>query len=163
MYADRDGFWVAPELNRQMDAWMPRGVHLGSIVTDAEFEFKAVVSQEQASSLFEKQSLEGQVRLHGLEAQNQVITGLEVIPYEIEDLPSAALGWFGGGDIAVKQGEGTAAVESFFLIEGMLPEIAKNYRYHGRTGILRIPLPDRSMFFQIKRFVVQLFQKRYQI
>jgi len=164
--ARHDGVWFAPGLSVRLGNWMGRGETLGQLVDDANLRFSAVVSQEQADQLFAAPPTLGQLRLRGQADRLIVSEALALLPYQRQELPSAALGWQGGGDIAVSnEGEtGAQARETFYevrvLLNGEMPAASL---MHGMTGWLRIPLDDQTAFTQLAHSLRQLLQKRYQL
>lgn len=164
--ARHDGVWFAPGLSVRLGNWIARGEALGQLVDASNLRFSAVVSQEQADELFATPPVLGQLRLRGQADQLIVSDTLALLPYQRQVLPSAALGWMGGGAIAVSnEGEGgELAAESFYevrvLLNGEWPE---STMMHGMTGWLRIPLDGQPAFTQLGRSIRQLLQKRYQL
>lgn len=164
--ARHDGVWFAPGLSVRLENWMARGEVLGQLVDDSNLRFTAVVSQEQADELFAAPPTLGQLRLRGQADRLIVSDALALLPYQRQELPSAALGWQGGGDIAVSnEGEtGAQARETFYevrvLLNGETPQASM---MHGMTGWLRIPLDGRPAFTQLAHSIRQLLQKRYQL
>jgi len=95
------------------------------------------------------------------------VRNILVIPYQKEELPSAALGWFGGGDVSVSSADksGKKTTEPFFEVIGTLEvggAVSTNLM-HGRSGILRMKLPPKPLSVQLYRLVKQTIQKRYKI
>jgi putative peptide zinc metalloprotease protein len=80
-------------------------------------------------------------------------------------LPSAALGWFGGGEVAVsrKDDTGLQTAEPFFQIFADIQFNPAVMFFHGRSGKLRFTLHPEPLLFQWGRKLRQLLQKRYQI
>lgn len=145
--------------------WIPRGSFVGEIVNRDAFRFSAVVSQDEASNLFVGQITKVEVRLYGQGGKNLEVRDYEIIPFQHEKLPSAALGWRGGGEVPVslQDDSGLEAAEPFFQIYANLepsPEVAF---VHGRSGKLRFSLRLEPLLTQWARKFRQLLQKRYQI
>jgi putative peptide zinc metalloprotease protein len=162
--AQVDGHWVAPDLDKYKNVWLSLGSELGAIIPDDEMRFFAVVSQEQASNLFSHTKSSGEVKIYGREEFTLAASSVQVIPFERKQLPSVALGWFGGGSIQVNQQDGMTTAESFFEVHASLEQgIAPVSLLHGRTGELRIDLPPKSLWEQLRRGTVQLMQRRYKI
>lgn len=159
------GVWFAPQLNEKLGNWLPRGELLGEVVDNSHLRFTAVVSQEQANQLFRDTPPGGELRLNG-QADSQVEpTQMLVLPYQKQQLASSALGWGGGGSIAVRPDDpqGLAAVDSFYEVQAPLPADQLSVAWHGMTGWIRIPLPHQSLSQQLSTAFMQLLQKRYQI
>ncbi|MBF0589609.1 MAG: hypothetical protein HQL53_10825, partial [Magnetococcales bacterium] len=165
--AAQDGEWTAPSLESDLGRWVSRGTELGMIVDGRTLRFTAVVTQEKASELFGRRMKNLQVRLHGLSERVLSASDMTVIPFQSHKLPSAALGWMGGGDIPVEMGreKGLLAMEPFFTVHVALhPEPGQaSALLHGRSGKLRASLPPIPLLWQGERMVRQFFQKRYQL
>ncbi|HDR14421.1 MAG TPA: hypothetical protein ENN79_02820 [Desulfobacteraceae bacterium] len=164
--ARQQGIWVSPQSTEMVGTWLPRGTVLGEIVDPSSFRFSAVVSQEEAANLFVDQKMtQAEVRLYGQVAGNVDVTGVSIIPFQHERLPSAALGWRGGGQVAVSPSDeqGVQAAEPFFQIYAFTRAHEDVMFFHGRTGKLRFTLNSEPLLLQWGRKLRQLLQKRYQI
>jgi putative peptide zinc metalloprotease protein len=163
--SEQDGEWVAPDLHERVGSWLQRGHNLGEVVDPGSFRFVAVVAQEQTDRLFKLDFKQAELRLTGQADGNVLLAQLQVIPFQSDRLPSVALGWLGGGDIAVNTSEpsGATAKESFFLLQTELPHAALQDLtvLHGLTGTLRIQTPAQPLATQAYRAINQLLQKRY--
>jgi putative peptide zinc metalloprotease protein len=96
------------------------------------------------------------------------LSDVTVNPYQKEELPSAALGWYGGGDVAVSTSDksGKKTTESFFEVSGKLTPGNGAFSpslLHGRSGILRLSLPPEPLVQMAYRKLRQTLQKRYKI
>jgi len=164
--APRDGVWVSPTLDEMQGVWLDRGTGIGHVLDTSAFRFAAVVTQEEASRLFADEIVDAQVRVRGCAHVPVEVTSRRVIPAEQTVLPSAALGWFGGGDVAVdvQSAGGRKTVEPFFEVRTSLAAPPEQLvLLHGRSGKIRFELPPRSLLAQWYRKARQLLQKRYQI
>ncbi|WP_426106921.1 hypothetical protein [Massilia sp. TSP1-1-2] len=168
--APHAGRWVAAAgLNERRGGWMPRGHTLGELVYDSNYRFVAVVPQEQADELFRHSQAGAQLRLAGQADVTLNVPSYTLIPYQRDKLASSALGFAGGGEIAVKPGDqsGEASAESFFEVRAALPADLQGAQKAGLTvlpgmsGVLRIKLPGEPLFAQARKALQQLFQKRY--
>jgi putative peptide zinc metalloprotease protein len=160
------GTWVTPERGEFNGRWLTRGSAVGEIIDPSSFRFAAVVRQEDASSLFGPAVRPAGVRLRGQAGERIPVTGLTVMAAPQNQLPSAALGWQGGGDIAVQADDtsGTKTAESFFEVRAELdPSASAAALRHGRSGELRCHLPWRPLLSQWWRLGRQLVQKRFQL
>ena len=166
--APASGTFVAPELASFQGRWMKRQTQIGSLIAEGDYRFCAIVPQEQAFDLFREKNFHNQVKLYGHAEENLQLDQIVVIPYQREELPSAALGWFGGGDISVSSSEksGKKVTEPFFEITGriVVPNGAPAPQLlHGRSGVLRLVLPPEPLAVQGYRVIKQTIQKRYKI
>ena len=145
--------------------WLSRGSEIGVIVNNDAFRFSAVVSQEEASNLFEGSLKKAEVRLFGQAGVNLDVRDYEIIPFQHEKLPSAALGWRAGGEVPVSMADesGLAAAEPFFQIYANLVPLTEVALFHGRSGKIRLSLHPEPLLKQWVRKLRQLLQKRYRI
>lgn len=163
--APHAGEWVAPTLHERQGTWIARGLQLGEVVDRSAFRFMAVIPQEQADRLFGHAGDSAELRLVGqaeLLVQARQVT---LVPYQQVRLRSAALGWLGGGEIAVRTDDqhGDMARDPFFVVFAELPaqRVEGLSAYHGLSGVLRIALPPQPLSEQLHRGFQQLVQKRY--
>lgn len=163
--ANQNGEWVAPELHEFSGAWLQRGYALGEVVDRSRFRFVAVIAQEQADFLFKQTFRNAELRLSGQADIKLPLPQVFINPYHSQRLPSVALGWMGGGDIAVNTSEpgGDRAKESFFILRAEVPaaELSHSRALHGLSGTLRLQLPAQPLAAQGWRTMKQLVQKRY--
>ena len=158
--APHGGVWHGPMLANFRNAWLPRGTDAGEVLDTAAFRFSAVVSQEDASRLFAPGTSTGEVRLHGNAGTVWNLTERQVIPAEKRELPSAALGWQGGGDVAISgRNSGLETREGFFEVRALFPPAS--VLTDGVSGAIRFDLPREPLGVQWVRKVRQLFQKRF--
>jgi putative peptide zinc metalloprotease protein len=163
--AREPGTWVAPNIQDLVGSWIQRGSPIGEIVNRGDFRFSAVVSQDEAADLFTGKIEKVEVRIHGQGEKNLEVSEYQIIPYRQEKLPSAALGWRGGGEVAVstKDESGRQAAEPFFQIYAKIPLTTGVVLLHGRSGQLRFTLDPKPLLVQWAHLLRQLLQKRYQI
>jgi putative peptide zinc metalloprotease protein len=163
--ARQTGTWVAPHINEMVGAWIHRGTPVGEIVHHGAFRFSAVVSQEEAANLFVEQVQKAEVRLYGQGGANLEVGTLKIIPFQHEQLPSPALGWLGGGEVAVSVSDetGLKAAEPFFQIYAYLKSDQDVDYLHGKSGKIRFTMRAEPLLVQWIRDLRQLLQKRYRI
>ena len=163
--ARQEGVWVAPQINEMVGVWLQRGSAVGMIVRPDIFRFSAVVSQAEASNLFAENIKKAEVRLYGQEGENIEVVNLKIIPFEHRNLPSPALGWLGGGEVAVSLSDdsGVKAAEPFFQIFADL-QVRKGVSFlHGRAGKLRLTMSPKPLLYQWFIKLRRILQKRYMI
>jgi len=166
IYAEESGVWISKTINSLKKSFIKKGAHLGVIIPKKGFRFTAVVPQEEAYNLFENKLLNSTLKLYGITKDTVQIESIKLIPYKQYILPSAVLGWFGGGDIKVSQEDpsGKKSVEAFFEIRANISVEQEDILFlHHRSGILRIQLKDSSLAEQFSRYIEQLMQRKYQI
>lgn len=163
----QDGIWSLPNPEELRGRWLSRGSPLGSVIDDQEFRFRAVVPQEEADRLFAAPSGHAEIRLQGALGRTLGTHGLQILPADRQRLPSAALGWLGGGTVAVsgKDPEGRAAREPFFEVRATIatPEGSSPDLRQGRSGVLRFDLPAEPLLPRWIRSLRQLLQRRFQV
>jgi putative peptide zinc metalloprotease protein len=163
--ARHDGVWVAPGIETLRGRWIVRGNHLGVLVNPAAFEFLAIVQQEDGDALFARRLPGAEVRINGQVAPVIAVQGLKVIPGEQRVLPSAALGWLAGGEVAVAADDprGQRAAEPFFEVHAIVQAPAEIALLDGRSGKIRFDLAAEPLLPRWTRSLMQLLQKRYQL
>jgi putative peptide zinc metalloprotease protein len=161
--AKQDGQWIAPELDRLSRGWLARGTELGHVIDERAYYFSAVVPEDEASRLFAHQIRSAQVRLHGQAGRTLPVVGQEIIPAEHEMLPSEALGWNGGGEVAVKLDDptGLRAAEPFFELRARVHPAAGVAILYGRSGQIRFTVAPEPLLRQWARKLEQLLQQHY--
>lgn len=159
------GVWFSPRLNEKVGNWLPRGELLGEVVDNSRLRFTAVVSQEEVNRLFRDKPQTGELRLMGQADHPVEARQLAVLPYQKQQLASSALGWGGGGSIAVKPDDpqGLSTVDTFYEVQAPIPADQPGVAWHGMTGWLRIPMQYQSLYEQLATAFMQLLQKRYQL
>jgi putative peptide zinc metalloprotease protein len=159
------GVWSAPDLELARGRWVGRGASLGSIVDPALWRFVAVLPQV-ATHVFDNDVVAAEIRLKGEEHLNLLARDVRLVPFETGVLPSRALGFSGGGDIAVAPGDqkGVTAAEPFYRIyanfAGSDPGAVL---MHGRLGMLRLTLSDMPLLLQWERGIRQFLQRRFRV
>lgn len=163
--ARHDGAWVAPGITDFVGRWMPRGSELGLLANPAAFEFAATVMQEDVDAVLAQTVRRADVRLHGDAGAELRVRDWRVIPGGQRVLPSAALGWRGGGEVpvALEDDQANRAAEPFFAVVGELQSSPDVALLDGRTGKIRFQLKAEPLLPRWFRRLWQLFQKRYQI
>ncbi|MBI4324234.1 MAG: hypothetical protein HY674_03130 [Chloroflexi bacterium] len=164
--ARQNGVWVAPQMEEAVGRWLARGTALGLIVDPSAFEFVATVVQEDVDSLFNHGIRpNAQVRLFGQAEAVIPAANFRKIPAEHRILPSPALGWAGGGEMAIAPNDpqGQKAAEPFFEVRADVQPAASSALLHGRAGKIRFDLEPEPLLPRWARRFRQLIQKRYQL
>jgi putative peptide zinc metalloprotease protein len=165
VHAPHAGRWIAPELPHLYHAWLPRGEELGQVVNPASYRFSAVVSQDDASRLFAGEIRGAEVRLPGRAGPAMHATLERIIPAEQRTLPSAALGWQAGGEVALaashEHTSGAQAKEAFFSLTVKLDGAGPLPLWHGQSGTVRLTLRPEPLLPQWWRKLRQAFQRRF--
>ena len=166
-----DGRWVALRTEDWEGLFVARGTRLGELVGPGpEWEFFAVVAQEDAEALFNARSRAASVRFRGSSGREVEVASWHVVPGRQEQLPGPALGWMAQGPVRTRQDDqrGVLADRPFFLVVGRLAESAVEsgegpLLWQGRLGVMRFSRPWRPLLLQWGRDLRQLLQTRYQL
>ena len=163
--ASHEGKWVSPALTDLMGSWLERGEPVGQVVDESAFYFSAIVSQNDASRLFSREISGSEIKFRGEAGETVDVLDQRVIPGEQRNLPSAAVGWAGGGEVAVDTSDrsGTKTTEPFFEVRATVQDSEGVHLLHGRSGKIRFDLPPEPLLRQWLRKLRQLLQNRYGI
>ncbi|WP_031484947.1 hypothetical protein [Maridesulfovibrio frigidus] len=163
--ADQDGLWILPDAEKLQGQWVAKGHDFGRIVSEDEFHFMAVISQEDASTLFDGKIKGMEVHVKGAGLQNIAAFSWDLQAHYHEELPSVALGWRGGGDIPLSSADnsGLLAAEPFYLLKTDLDMFKGVSVPGGRTGSVCIEMAPRSLAVRFVLYFRQFMQKRYQL
>ena len=166
------GRWVAHDRDTWEGTWLPRGVRLGEVVGDStDWEFFAVIAQENASELFGAIEHGAGIRFPGHAGLELELTKWRVVPGRQNVLPSPALGWTAGGPVRVRADDsnGVRTEEPFFLVVGQIEDggalvaAGQSLLWQGRLGVMRFDLPWTPLMVQWARQFRQLLQDRFEI
>jgi putative peptide zinc metalloprotease protein len=165
------GRWVALRTEDWDGLYVARGTRLGEIVGPGpEWEFYAVVSQDDASALFGAAREGAEVRFAGSAGRAVAVRAWAVVPGRQEQLPGPALGWMAKGPVRTREDDqhGTMADQPFFLVVGRLDEAGRQAGegplfWQGRLGVMRFARPWTPFLVQWARDLRQLLQNRYRI
>lgn len=159
------GIWVAPHKGEWTGAWMPRGTPVGELVNPDAFRFSAVVPQDEAALLFQEEIRKVEIRLDGQAGICIPAEIQRIVPARQDELPSAALGWRSGGEVAVRPGDesGRRTAEPFFKVLAEVHPVENAVLLHRRSGQIRFELAPQPLASQWWRRLLQLIQKRYHI
>jgi putative peptide zinc metalloprotease protein len=86
-----------------------------------------------------------------------------VVPAENRNLPSAALGWSGGGEVPTARNDPHGAAEPFFQVRTTVQPETGTALLHGRSGKVRFDLDSQPLLPRWIRKLRQVLQKRYQL
>lgn len=163
--ARHDGVWVAPGVESYAGRWLRKGTRLGLLVNPSSFEFAATVQQEDADALFGRKTPTAEIRLKGQPSPMIRVANWKVIPGDQKILPSPALGWAGGGEVAISTDDpqGRKAAEPFFEVLAPVPKSEAIALLDGRSGRIRFDLEPEPLLTRWLRRLWQLLQKRYQL
>lgn len=164
-----DGIWMPAQLKNKLGTFFNQSDEVGVLYDLSSLRFSAVVTQEQASNLFDQTlSVHSELRLSGQADTTLNIDQLQLNPFRQTILPSAALGWASGGPVmAQRDGNGNmVSQEPFFEIVVPMSDLVNQpalLALEGMTGWLLIDLQWQSIFWQARQAILQILQRRYQI
>ncbi len=160
-----NGIWYSPNAIHFLNRWIPKGTSVGQLINKERFFFISAISQKEIGQLFSRPVTGSIIRLKGQASIPVSIDTMVIIPMEQNRLPSSALGFMGGGEIAVKSGDssGTITAEPFYEVRvGVVPH--KNVMLlHGRSGFVWFSLGQQPLLWQWARKLRQLIQKNYKV
>lgn len=159
------GQWTELDGDRLVDRFLVKGTQIGDIVGDEEYRFTAVVSQNNISNLFSDSIVNIQVKIAGSADSTLDISEYRVIPMEKSMLPSASLGWLGGGSIMtdVSEKSGRKSIEPFYEVRALLEKKDLGNLKHGKRGSSIFRLTPLPLSKQAVKRLQQLIQKHYKI
>lgn len=154
------GTWVAGALDELKGMPVERGGVLGYVIDPSEFMAVAVISQDAARWLFDESGIRrGRMRLKGSAQAPLELVDWQMIPAEQRRLPSSALGWQGGGEVAVtgEDRNGVTALRSFFEVRARVDATGQDLALvHGRTGRIRFRIAPEPLWRQAYRRIRQI-------
>lgn len=144
--------------------WFKRGDLVGEIVGGSDWEFRAVVSQDDAGKLFSDDATTFEIRFPGTSRLAYQPDSVRLIPGRQDFLPSPALGWPSGGQLRLEDGDqtGLKTYEPFFLVVGTFSADTEGFG-HGRTGTARFDAPPMPLLQQWLQNLRQLLQRRFKL
>jgi putative peptide zinc metalloprotease protein len=103
--------------------------------------------------------------MKGQAGEEVPVTSRLIVPAERQSLPSAALGWRGGGEVPVElqDDSGVKASEPFFEVRASLDMVPGVSLLQGRSGYIRFELPPEPLLPRWIRKLRQILQNRYGI
>jgi putative peptide zinc metalloprotease protein len=157
-----DGISISGQLDHARGQWLLRGEKLGDVIQQGEWNFRAVVPQSDSRALFADELRAAEIRFPGAAATAIPVQSFRILPSRQQILPSAALGWMGGGTVEVdaREADGRHALEPFFEVRAVMAGGGAALPRQGRTGIIRFTLPSRPIGVQLWRWLGQLLQQR---
>ncbi len=158
------GIWVAPEADRLKARRLEQGHHIGVVADLDRLRIRAVASQQVASRLIEDARPRVEIRVKNRPDIEFTGTIEKIIPAGQEQLPSAALGYAGGGTtrIDLEDETGRRAADPFFEVFVLPSSSAKVFLRPGQTMALRFETTPKPLLVQGWRTLLQLFQRRHQ-
>jgi putative peptide zinc metalloprotease protein len=161
------GVWLAPDLDLHQGAYLKRGQRVGVVATLGDVLIRAVAGQDVAGRLGVEVGVGEHVEMRVDGRPDAQVTGTikQFLPAGSDRLPSAALGYAGGGPIAVttEDQQGTKAAERVFEIQ-ITPDPSSDVRLlAGQRVVIRFEASRKPLLAQWWRAALQLFQRRFKV
>ncbi len=159
------GTWIAPDAGEKKGTYVRQGERIGIIASLDELIIRAPAGQEAAAGLiraWQEGRLSLEIRPWGrpeLELGGEV---MDILPAGEKQLPSAALGYPGGGPIrtAADDPKGTRARERHFEIR-IKPDMPPGARlWPGQRVVIRFKMRPRPVATQLRLKIQQLLQRK---
>ncbi|AOS43721.1 Peptidase family M50 [Lacunisphaera limnophila] len=163
--APMDGVWVAPRAADLVGELTSRGRQLGIVIDPPDFEFTAIVAQDDSARLFAYAGTAAEIRLPGQAARPIAVSQVQLVPGRQNLLPTAALGWSAGGPVKIQPGDpdGVQTAEPYFKAIARVGVPGDAALLHGQTGLIRFTTGTEPLLQQGWRRFRQLLQQRYQL
>ncbi|HYE03148.1 MAG TPA: PqqD family peptide modification chaperone [Phycisphaerales bacterium] len=171
-----DGVVAGEDPSRRVGAYLRRGEPICQVLDPAQLRVAASIDQANAAWLFDPRAGPEEVRLRprsrgrGLHETEDVAGGnLRMAPAGRQELPGAALGYLGGGQIDVdpQQGEGAISKRPRFTVyidpAGGPDRGVAALGYPGERVRVRFTLPDKPLAAQWLDRLARIVQGRVNI
>ena len=166
--APSQGEWIANEIEDRKDAYLKRGERLGLVASLDDLFIRVAASQRvgpRIAEAFEKNQIESvELRVRGRADAQFTGTIEEIFPTGAKELPSAALGYLGGGILAVAMDDpqGKQTRQNFFEVRIQPNEMPKigGTLLSGQRVVVRFEMLPRPLIQQWGRFLLQMAQQR---
>jgi multidrug efflux pump subunit AcrA (membrane-fusion protein) len=143
--ANQDGIIFFPDSRKISGGWLPKGTAVARIFRAQEYEFQAVVPQEEMAGLLGQENPQLLVRLHG----------------NAEKTFPAVMKSFQPGNSAKSPEEGSNTLEPYFLVNATIKNSPAQLLKHNQRGIIRFRYPPSPIGYSLIRQLKQLLQRRY--
>jgi putative peptide zinc metalloprotease protein len=161
--SDIAGRFVVPRSNDLPGRYVSQGQQLAYVVDLKSTRVRAVIPQNNID-LVRNRIRAVEVRLADSLSQTHPATISRVVPSASEQLPSAALGSGGGGEVAIDPSDeqGARSVQKMFEVEILLPAELSVTNAGGRVYV-RFDHGSQPLVGQWYRQVRQLFLSRFEV
>ena len=158
-----DGKIVIPDHTDLLDQFVQQGQVLGFIL-EPNYIVAQIIISEQEISLFKQDSSVFEIRPVGQVDRLIVAHYKRLLPEAIKQLPSAALGINGGGEILVSPDDpsGRTPLQKVFQLELSLP-VDDFENYIGSRVLVRVKHGNQPLAWQWGRSLQQLFLGRINV
>ena len=158
----RNGVFIVPQSQDQQDRFVRQGQLVAFVVDpDDHATVRAVVSQDDIG-LVRKSVRKVDVKSSGWQAQSFPANLIREVPGGSYQLPTAALGMAGGGELSVSMSDssGRTTLERVFEVEVNLPPEART-QYLGERVYVRFDHGYQPLGQQAWRSLQQLFLRTF--
>jgi putative peptide zinc metalloprotease protein len=167
-----EGRFLAPQLDRLRGAYIDRHHQVGVVATLDDLHVRAMAGQDVVGLLL-AEGAQGPGRIVEMRVDGRPDTTFpgtikQILPMGQEKLPSAALGYAGGGSIAVsaEDKQGTKASEHLFEIQ-ITPEPAEGDKavrlLAGQRVVIQFSNERKPLLAQWWRSLLQLIPRRFKV
>ncbi len=163
------GRWIAPHAERMHGLFMKRGERVGMVAAVDDLIVRVAADQLLGPRIKNElpndaREAEVDIRVRGRPDVRFAGRIREIDESGKRDLPSAALGYLGGGTLAVtgEDQSGTRTAEAFFEVV-IDPTESPAELYSGQRVVVRFDLPKRPLLAQWIHGLRQLIQRRFEV
>lgn len=160
-----DGRWLTRNPEHMNDRFVKRGQEVGMVASVDDMIIRIAANQAVGPRLKEEVGVDTRVtlRIDGRAEDEFTGTVTDIPGVGQSNLPSAALGYLGGGEIAVSNQDrsGTQTSEAFFEVVIKPDAEALDMLRSGQRVVARFQLPDRPLGLQWYRAFRQMIEARF--
>jgi putative peptide zinc metalloprotease protein len=165
--APLSGTWISPQIDKMAGAYLAPDVAepIGMVVDTDRIIIRATVTQSDAMLIDSARQSAGEITIRPYGRPNDELSGtiVRIIEAGRKQLPSPALGYAGGGEIAtaMEDPQGAESEERFFEVV-VRPEDVENIElFLNQRVMLRFEMPSKPLAQQWIRSLRQLIQQRF--
>lgn len=169
VHAPFPGTWISPKGDQMYGVFLPRGQEIGMVADMSELIIRVAADQDLGPRIRSEIGTGAEVELRVMGRPDLQFTGVITQAPEAghTKLPSAALSYLAGGNMAVSgdDREGLTTTEPFFEVH-IQPKTAADKAIQlliGQRVVARFSLPERPLLLQWYRNVRQVIQRRFAI
>jgi putative peptide zinc metalloprotease protein len=165
--ASFDGVWVSEKSDRLRGAYARQGESIGLLADTRELVVRVTTDQYVGPQVMRHSGKDSAVQMRVRGRPEVLLEGVvvQVLEAARRELPSAALGYAGGGSLAIdsQDEQGTRAEDPFFEVR-VRPTIKPDGStplHAGQRVVVRFTLPDTPLLKQWWLAVRQVIQQRF--
>jgi putative peptide zinc metalloprotease protein len=162
LLAPASGVFIPTHTEEITGKYFQKGEEIGMIISANDLFIRSIIDQSTVRVLDDAKD-EVVFRVRGNPEEDFPATIENIMQAGLNKLPSAALGYLGGGEASVKQkGDGTETDEFFFEISLKLKEQDENLKA-GQIVYIRYEMPKKSIYNMTISYINRLLLKRFKI